>query len=165
MNSEDIFGVTLGELSFIILFVVLIFLAKSLHNSNEDIIEKYKRQLDEVNNKIAVLEDENKKLADELQKLKSNIPPGCREKYRKGYVGNFYGDKFTIIDSDVYHYNNKNFNYHELINYLADDLKNAEEHGCFLQIQVGFNKNISTNEFVTAKSKLDKHFYVTVTAN
>ncbi|MBI5051060.1 MAG: hypothetical protein HZC11_09400 [Nitrospirae bacterium] len=146
-RQEDIFGFTLGELSFLLLFSLMVLFtlgeqknAKNIATQNQ--LKETKLKLEEAKKRIAQLETENKVAEKNKKDLKSKQTPSCNE---IGLKKGFYGE-FIIRGADNYSYDDKQFNFNGLTSYISKDLEEAKNQNCILTIKVIFPRKSGHNE-------------------
>jgi hypothetical protein len=85
---------------------------------------------------------------------RSNLTPSCSELHLKGILFN------TVISGrDSYEVNGQKLNFQDLLNAYQADLREANEN-CKFSINVSYQQDVRTDDFVFALTQLRRKFYV-----
>jgi hypothetical protein len=163
----DVFGLTLAELAFVVLFAFLV--AAQRNVSPEQLVEaqnhtiKAQKRIEELDREVARLHAENQELGAKSADipaprpgLRSQQTPSCSETgFDRGFL-------FTalIVGPDMYSITNVPMNYAQVIGKYRDSIDNAKKAGCIHRVQVVGSQDLNIRDYDVALQKLERHFYV-----
>lgn len=152
-GQEDILGISMGELSLLLLFSFLLMnlLLEENRLKEKEVPEKGKLTIESVASKSC----KNLGCADKPKELKSKLTPSCHETgFQKGYYGTIH-----ITQRGIYKLNGVDYDYTRLHKLIKEDLDNAKIHECVLRLNVSYNDDMSARDLDYSLKKLEKHFY------
>ncbi len=186
MNREDVIGITLAELTLVLLFIFIIifFVTSSAGHDNqalkealtsqEDLIamqleeiaalksdrdritESHAREIDRRSQTIERLTNALSGLRAENEQLRSKFKPSC---YERGYAPSVIGS-VLILGADRYSIAGKETDIAGIRKHFAKELTTAEAVGCVQTIRTNYSGKISLDEYYAGLRKLERLFYI-----
>ena len=159
MNRFDIVGLTLAEVSLVLLFsFVAVFLPAYGHLRKElsakTTAEDVQKQLLAANHKIAQLQQE---VDNSRPNLRSVATPTCVEVNKA--TGWLFGA--VIRGADSYEVLGEQFTLDTLLAKYAPALAQAKQDGCRHRIRIYFGQGVSVVDYDFALRRLEEYFYDT----
>lgn len=182
MNREDVIGITLAELTLVLLFIFIIifFVTSSAGRDNQALKEALTSQEELLAlqlEEIAALKTDKENLVHERQRrdqvmkrlanaltvlrteneqLRSKFKPSC---YERGYAPSVIG-KVIILGADLFSVGGKKMTLSEIKKHFAQELSAAEALGCVQTIRTNYSGSLSLDEYYSGLRKLERLFYI-----
>ena len=156
-DSDSVIGLTLAELAFCMLFVVLLFSYLGTPRTEADVVPL--AQHESVLDALASAEDEIARLAEELKDRRSSWRPSCHEELplmqrllsTVVIEGN---DSFQLLPQQVV------VDFGGIQETFATELRSAQVAECVHSIAVYFDPDLPTTEYEQGLNRLQRLFYI-----
>lgn len=166
MFGSDVTGITLAELSLLLLFVVIITYVGGSVAGQPDLncdelqqrVERLEKEIDELKekhrNEIVSLERKYADCSAKLKKLKSKIPPSCIE----AGIAPSYLATVVVMGKNRFMVSEQIYSFGGIKKLYNQELDDATKHGCIQSIKVSFVKSLSAPQYNAGLRKLRSIF-------
>lgn len=158
MSRNDIVGLTLAEISLVLLFSFLALFVPAYARLNRKLkqsgaVDVAKLQTD-LKNANASNESLKAEIENSRRNLRSAAMPTCAELNKADWL-------FTAVirGSDSYEVNSNRYSLSTLLQTYAKELSEASTNGCRHRVKVYYGKDVSLPEYDYALRKIERSFY------
>ena len=161
MNRFDIVGLTLAEISLVLLFsFIAVFLPAYGHVRKElDSIKAATMLTGDIQKQLADAKSENVRLQQEIENSRRNLrsvaTPSCFE------INKTTGWLFTAIirGADRYEVLGQEFTFASLLAKYSSNLTQGKQDGCRQRVRIYFGNGVSVADYDYALRRLEEYFY------
>jgi hypothetical protein len=160
MNRFDIVGLTLAEISLVLLFsFVAIFVPSYARARKELDAQANKATNSDIEKQLIAVNAENARLQQELQNsrknLRSVVTPSCVE------IGKATDWLFTAIirGSDAYEVQGEQYTLDALLAKYSPALIQAKQNGCVHRVRIYYGQGLSGLDYDYSLRQIEEHFY------
>jgi competence protein ComGC len=160
MNRFDIVGLTLAEISLVLLFSFIAIFVPSYARARKELDAKTNKATNsDVEKQLIAAKAENTQLQQELQNsrrnLRSVVTPSCVE------ISKATDWLFTAVirGSDDYEVQGQQYTLDALLAKYSPELVQAKQNSCVHRIRIYYGQDLSGLDYDYSLRRIEKHFY------